>query len=118
MSETPRLFVRCIWDGVKLGPGKIALLEAIEKTGSISAAARSMDMSYRRAWLLVADINHAFRKPAVAAQTGGKAGGNATLTPFGQELVREYRAIERDAFAAAAPHLARLGAELAEPGAL
>ena len=79
----------------RLGPGKIRLLEQIEAQGSISAAARSMGMSYRRAWLLTDSLNKMFDEPAVTAQTGGSGGGAATLTPFGTELIRLYRAMEK-----------------------
>lgn len=92
----------------RLGPGKVQLLERIAQHGSISAAGRSMGMSYRRAWELVAAINAAFREPLVAAQTGGRQGGGASLTPLGTKLIGHYRALERDAAAAAAPHLAAL----------
>jgi molybdate transport system regulatory protein len=88
-----------------LGPGKIRLLEAIDRTGSISQAGRSLDMSYRRAWLLVDDMNRCFREPVVATRPGGAQGGGATLTAFGQELIAKYRAIETKATAATAPHL-------------
>ena len=88
-------------NGDRIGPGKIALLEAIKATGSISGAARQMDMSYRRAWLLVEEINAALREPAVAAATGGKQGGGAALTPTGEEIISLYRAIERAAHASA-----------------
>ena len=88
-----------------LGPGKIRLLEAIATTGSISQAGRSLDMSYRRAWLLVDDMNRCFRAPVVAARPGGAQGGGATLTPFGQELIEKYRSIEAQAMAAAEPQL-------------
>lgn len=91
-----------------LGPGKIALLEHIARVGSISAAAREMDMSYRRAWLLVEAMNQAFREPVVAAVSGGKRGGGAVVTPFGQELLARYRAIEHKAAQAVAPDLAVL----------
>jgi molybdate transport system regulatory protein len=77
-----------------LGPGKIRLLETIDKTGSISQAGRSLGMSYRRAWLLVNDLNHLFRKPVVTTKPGGVQGGGATLTAFGKGLIRKYRAIE------------------------
>jgi molybdate transport system regulatory protein len=108
-----RLFIRCVSDQVRLGPGKVDLLELIDRHGSISEAARSMDMSYRRAWLLVAELNQGFRKPVVSAQTGGKGGGRAELTEFGREIVKRYRAIEKDARKAVAPHLNALSAELA-----
>ena len=80
--------------GGRIGPGKIALLEAIRSTGSISAAARSIGMSYRRAWLLVDEINQALRQPAVTAETGGVRGGGAAVTPVGERVVGLYRAIE------------------------
>lgn len=86
-----------------LGPGKIRLLELIDETGSISAAARLMEMSYRRAWLLVDSMNTGFREPVLSAAVGGKQGGGTTLTPFGQEVVTRYRRMEtnaRDAIAA------------------
>lgn len=101
----------------RLGPGKVLLLERIAECGSISAAGRSMKMSYRRAWDLVADINAAFSRPLVSARMGGRQGGGARLTELGQELVRRYRAIERDAAAAAEPHLRALqDAASAHPG--
>lgn len=80
-----------------LGPGKISLLEAVGKEGSISAAARSLDMSYRRAWLLVDALNSLFREPVVISATGGKQGGGATLTAFGEELIKRYRHMEEAA---------------------
>jgi molybdate transport system regulatory protein len=91
-----------------LGPGKIRLLEAIGKTGSISRAGRALGMSYRRAWLLVDDMNRCFRAPVVATQPGGVRGGGAALTPFGLELIEKYRAIESRATAAAKPQLQAL----------
>jgi len=80
--------------GDRIGPGKIALLEAIGATGSISAAARQLGMSYRRAWLLVEEINDALRQPAVSAATGGRHGGGAVLTAVGAQVIAHYRAIE------------------------
>jgi molybdate transport system regulatory protein len=91
-----------------LGPGKIRLLEAIGKTGSISRAGRALGMSYRRAWLLVDDMNRCFRAPVVMTQPGGVRGGGAALTPFGLELIEKYRAIEARATAAAKPDLQAL----------
>ncbi len=93
-----------------IGPGKIRLLEAIERTGSISKAGRALGMSYRRAWLLVADLNSCFRTPVVAAQTGGSHGGGAALTPLGQELIAQYRALEAAAHAAGDRHLRAISA--------
>jgi len=107
----PHLSIRIDFDDEgRLGPGKVALLERIAQKGSISAAGRSMNMSYKRAWELVSDINRSFVEPLVAAQTGGKAGGGATLTARGEELIRHYRAIERKALSATAPHLKALQA--------
>jgi molybdate transport system regulatory protein len=83
--------------GRRVGPGKIRLLELIDETGSISAAGRAMAMSYRRAWLLVESLNTGFREPVVDAQPGGRHGGGARLTPFGRDLIRRYRTLERDA---------------------
>jgi molybdate transport system regulatory protein len=92
----------------RIGPGKIALLESIQACGSISAAGRAMDMSYKRAWDLVDDINRICRQAAVARQTGGKNGGGAVLPPFGISLVARYRKIERDAASAARKDLEAL----------
>ena len=86
----------------RIGPGKVALLEAIEREGSISAAGRALGMSYRRAWLLVDEVNRVLGAQAVAAATGGRGGGGASLTDAGRDLVRDYRAMERAAHAAAA----------------
>ena len=95
-----------------LGPGKIRLLEAIGKTGSISQAGRSLDMSYRRAWLLVDDMNRCFREPVVSTQPGGAQGGGAALTPFGLELIEQYRSIESEAMAATKTQLNALEVSL------
>ena len=107
----PQLSIRIDFDREgRLGPGKVLLLERIAREGSISAAGRSMKMSYKRAGELVAEINDGFAQPLVAAKTGGKAGGGAALTERGEELVRHYRAIERKALSATAPHLKALQA--------
>ncbi|MCX8996349.1 winged helix-turn-helix domain-containing protein [Rhizobiaceae bacterium BDR2-2] len=82
-------------NGFRLGPGKADLLELVERHGSISAAGAAMDMSYRRAWMLVDEINRMFREPSVVTRHGGKAGGGAELTPFGQELLARYRRMEQ-----------------------
>ena len=96
----------------RIGPGKIELLEQIAAFGSISAGARQMNMSYKRAWDLVEEMNHIFGKPVVAAQTGGRRGGGAELTPVGLAVVSRFRAIERAATSAAAPHMSALQAEI------
>ena len=82
-----------------IGPGKADLLQAIERTGSISAAARSMGMSYRRAWLLIDTMNQCFRKPVIDTATGGRGGGGAQITAFGKTVLRSYRAMEKNATA-------------------
>ena len=95
--------------GVSVGPGKISLLEAIEHEGSLSMAARSLKMSYRRAWLLLDDLNRSFNEPVVTTAVGGLHGGGARLTQYGRELVRSYRALERDAARAAGKRLKAFG---------
>ncbi|MBS7699221.1 winged helix-turn-helix domain-containing protein [Chelatococcus sp. YT9] len=96
-----------------LGPGKIRLMELIGETGSISAARRAMEMSYRRAWLLIDSLNRAFRAPLVATQHGGPRGGGAVLTPLGQDIVARYRRLERTAHAAVAADLDALAEAVA-----
>jgi molybdate transport system regulatory protein len=91
-----------------IGPGKIRLLEAIRDAGSITQAGIALGMSYRRAWLLVDDMNNCFREPVVAAQAGGSHGGGAALTPFGERLIDQYRAIEAEAHSATAARLHEL----------
>jgi len=116
IMDTPRLTLRVdLGSGRALGPGKVRLLEAIEKTGSISQAGRALGMSYRRAWLLVDDMNNCFRDAVIAAQPGGVHGGGATLTAFGQQLVERYRAIEAEALVATRKHLHDLEAALKTP---
>ena len=92
----------------RLGPGKILLLERISEHGSIAAAGRSMQMSYRRAWELVAETASYFGSAVVDAQPGGRLGGKATLTPLGEDIVRRYRAAERAATAAVSRELEAL----------
>ena len=82
---------------IAIGPGKAELLRLIEEMGSISAAAREMGMSYRRAWTLVETMNGAFREPVVEAAIGGRGGGGAQLTDFGREALNRYRAMEEKA---------------------
>lgn len=79
-----------------VGPGKIRLLEAIRDCGSLSRGARSIGMSYRRAWLLVDSLKQSFREPVTVASTGGKAGGGMQVTEFGDALINNYRELERD----------------------
>ena len=112
----PTLSVRIDLDREgRIGPGKILLLENIREFGSISAAGRAMDMSYKRAWDLVDEINRICRRNAVERQTGGKNGGGAALTPFGESLVARYRRIERDAASAVRKELAALRSDIGKP---
>jgi len=87
---------------ISVGPGKISLLESIQRTHSLSESARSLGMSYRRAWLLVHNVNQSFTEPAVTFTVGGKDGGGASVTPFGEQLIRVYRQFERKLAALAA----------------
>ena len=93
-----------------IGPGKIRLLELVGESGSISAAGRAMNMSYRRAWLLIDGLNQCFRAPVVETQLGGNRGGGAVLTQLGHDVIARYRAIERAASKAGAAELAALDA--------
>jgi molybdate transport system regulatory protein len=105
-----RLSIRIdLASGDRIGPGKIALLEAIRSTGSISAGARAMGMSYRRAWLLVEGLNQALREPVVTTETGGRSGGGASLTPAGERIIDVYRAIEVHARTAASGEFRAMG---------
>ncbi|ANN69613.1 ModE family transcriptional regulator [Bordetella bronchialis] len=97
-------------DLLAIGPGKVALLEAIAEHGSISAAARSLGMSYRRAWLLIDELNRALREPATQSGPGGVSGGGSSLTPVGERIVALYRGIEARAHAACANEIRELTA--------
>src|SRR5271168_2234163 len=115
-GSLPNLSVRIDLDTEsRIGPGKIQLLENIHKFGSISAAGRAMEMSYKRAWDLVDEINRVCRQAAVERQTGGKNGGGAVLTPFGLSLVARYRKIERDAASAVRKELLGLQSAIGKP---
>lgn len=89
-------------DDIAVGPGKIDLLAAIARTGSITSAARELGMSYRRAWLLVDTMNRCFKSPVVETEAGGRRGGGTALTEVGNEVVRRYRRIESAAAKAGA----------------
>jgi len=109
----PTLSLRIDLDsGERIGPGKIALLKAVGETGSISAAGRTLGMSYRRAWRLIEELNGCFKQPVVTAQTGGKRGGGAELTALGKAVIQHYTAIETKSHKAAARHFAALKATL------
>lgn len=116
----PRVHVRFRVDfghgRCSVGIGKIELLENIERTGSLSSAARLMRMSYRRAWLLLADLNRSFDHPVAETSTGGAGGGGAMLTPFGAELVAGYRALESSVSPLAERCLGKLGRRVSAAG--
>ena len=88
-----------------IGPGKIALLEEIERSGSLSKAARNLKMSYRRAWLLLEDLNRTLGQAVTTASVGGAGGGGAHITPFGQHVVAAFREIEQNALGCATQKL-------------
>jgi len=108
-GEAPRLSLRLdLGGGLRIGPGKVRLLEEIGRAGSISAAGRALGMSYRRAWELVEALNTGLGQPVVETAAGGVGGGGARLTGLGEAVVRTYRAIETDANASAKDRLAAL----------
>jgi molybdate transport system regulatory protein len=91
----PAAYLRITFEpNIGLGPGKARLLEGIRDLGSIAAAGRRMGMSYKRAWLLVEQMNLAFAKPLVATAKGGERGGGAALTAAGAEVLKRYRRME------------------------
>jgi molybdate transport system regulatory protein len=111
---TTRVTLRFDFDGHRrLGPGKIALLEAIQQRGSIAAAGRDLGMSYRRAWLLVDELNHMFSAPLVETHGGGRHGGGAALTGLGGSIVALYREAERKMNFSAIGEIERIEAALA-----
>ena len=116
MARYPGLTLRILGeDFPAMGPGKAALIAHIERTGSISAAARAMGMSYRRAWELVDALNSSFVEPVVVTAVGGKRGGGAQVTAFGQRLVKRYHEMEGKASAAIAADLKGFLAHLRKP---
>ena len=104
-----------VGEQIAVGPGKIQLLEALAAHGSITAAAKSLDMSYRRAWLLIDELNRSLAEPAVASATGGQRGGGSELTASGRQLIALYRGIEAQALKACAPDIRKLMKLLAAP---
>src|ERR1700689_2630421 len=94
--------------GLRIGPGKVAVLEEIARSGSISAAGRALRMSYRRTWELVEDMNNGLGTPVVETAAGGSGGGGTVLTPAGKAVIERYRAIEMDTAVAARKHLLAL----------
>lgn len=116
MARYPGLMLRILAeDHPAMGPGKAQLVELIDATGSISAAAREIGMSYRRAWQLVDALNASFREPVVVTAIGGKRGGGAVITAFGRELIKRFRAMEDQASAAIAADIERFAAHLRQP---
>jgi molybdate transport system regulatory protein len=116
MSDRTKPRIRIlIGDSVALGPGKARLLEAIEEAGSIAAAARTMGMSYGRAWQLVRAMNGDFIAPLVERETGGRGGGGAKITDLGREALARYRAIEIKATEAVSDEMATFSALLEKP---
>lgn len=115
-GPAPKMTLRIDFStGVRLGPGKIELLRQIAAQGSIRAAGASMGMSYRRAWLLADEINRMFRQPSVFTRHGGKAGGGAGLTPYGEALLARCDRMDALARQALAEDLAALEGEY-DPG--
>jgi molybdate transport system regulatory protein len=111
---TTRLTLRLDFEtGQRLGPGKVALLEAIGRTGSIAAAGREFGMAYRRAWLLTDELNRTFKEPLIEAKGGGRKGGGAVLTDLGVRVVLLYRAAEGKAMKSAASEIKRIERSLA-----
>lgn len=109
-NATDRLSIRVdLATGARIGPGKIAVLEEIARSGSISAAGRVLRMSYRRTWELVEELNTGIGTPLVATAAGGNGGGGAYLTPAGKTVIERYRAIEVETAQAARKHLLALG---------
>jgi molybdate transport system regulatory protein len=108
MTRYRGLTLRVLGKGAPaIGPGKAELIERIGETGSISAAARAMGMSYRRAWQLVEALNRDFREPVVITAIGGPRGGGAQVTPFGRRVLAAFRAMEGKASSAIAADLRR-----------
>lgn len=95
---------------IAMGPGKADLLDAIDQSGSISAAARQLSMSYRRAWILVDTMNACFKAPVVETLTGGPRGGGARVTDFGRDIVKRYRAMEKKAATSVSREMAEFAA--------
>ena len=112
----PGLVLRVLAAGAPaLGPGKAELVELIDDTGSISAAARAMSMSYRRAWLLVEALNASFVQSLVLTEVGGKRGGGAIVTEYGRGVVAEYRTMQIKASAAVVADLKTFSRHLRKP---
>lgn len=114
MARIPDVQVRLRIDftsGASFGPGKVALLERIASSGSLSQAARELGLSYRRGWVLLNDLNQAFGEPVVVTATGGAHGGGAKLTALGEDLIARYRSVEQAAEKAAVSAFRRLASD-------
>lgn len=107
-KSSPSILVRpriYIGDGISIGPGKIDLLRLVAETRSIAAAARALEIPYKRAWLLIETLNEGFGRPVVEATSGGKGGGGTSLTPLGYQLVECYDALQAKYNAETLPEL-------------
>ena len=116
-AQRPALKLRMrvsVGELIAVGPGKIALLEALVQTQSITQAAKALGMSYRRAWMLVDELNRALKEPAVATAVGGTHGGGSVVTETGLQLIALYRGIESQAQKAAQADIKRLLAFIAK----
>ena len=115
-AQQPAVRIRIVFgEEEMIGPGKADLLERIHRAGSISAAGREMNMSYKRAWMLVETLNAMFREPLVESTRGGPQGGGATLTDTGRRVLDLYRRFEAEAAASGASGLAEMQAMLRDP---
>ncbi|WP_135077268.1 LysR family transcriptional regulator [Terasakiella sp. SH-1] len=108
MTTSTKLRIRIAFPNGHIGPGKIALLEQVEKIGSISGAAKEMGMTYRRAWHLLETVQSVLNEDVIETSVGGKKGGGAQLTPVGKELITLYRQAEEGASQGAAPLLEKM----------
>jgi molybdate transport system regulatory protein len=104
-----------VGERIAIGPGKIALLEAIRDHHSITAAAKALGMSYRRAWVMLDEVNGALKRPAVDTATGGRHGGGSALTPVGEEIIERYRRVEQIAAQACAEDIEALLGLIGKP---
>ena len=116
LPPLPQVRIRVMLGVAAFGPGKADLLEKIGETGSISAGARQMRMSYKRAWQLVDEMNRMFAQPLIDASPGGAHGGGARLTPLGTRIAAAYRSIQRKVPVAVRRELAALARHAARQG--
>jgi len=117
MPDT-KIQLRLLIGGFQFGPGKADLLDLIARHGSISAAGRAMQMSYKRAWSLVEEMNQAFRAPLVTAERGGAGHGGAKVTEAGQNILNAYRRLQAQAETAGSAEIAAITAQLQDKPAL